>query len=90
LDEFIYNYFEKQRQVKERIIQLEEEIRNHEKNRDQLMIKLKELKGKQKQNRHGLDEDSILSVRVVEARDLMPMDISGKSDPYCVLTFGNQ
>jgi hypothetical protein len=49
------------------------------------MIKLKELKGKQKLNRHGLDEDSILSVRVVEARVLMAMDLSGKSDPYCIL-----
>lgn len=32
----------------------------------------------------------MLSVRVVEARDLMPMDIKGKADPYCMLTFGKQ
>jgi Ca2+-dependent lipid-binding protein len=32
----------------------------------------------------------VLSVRVVEARDLMPMDITGKADPYCILTFGKQ
>lgn len=57
------------------------------KSRDQLMLKFKELKGKQRLNKYGLDEDSILSVRVVEARDLMPMDISGKSDPYCILKF---
>ena len=41
-------------------------------------------------NNYGLDEDAILSVRIVEARDLKPMDITGKSDPYCVLKFGGQ
>ena len=90
LDEFIQNYFEKQAEVKERITLLEEQIQGHEKNRDQLFIKLKDLKSKQRLNRYGLDEDAVLSVRVVEARDLMPMDITGKSDPYCVLTFGKQ
>lgn len=39
-------------------------------------------------NAYGLDEDAILSVRVIEARDLTPMDITGKADPYCVLKFG--
>lgn len=38
---------------------------------------------------HGLDEDAILSVRVVEARELTPLDISGKADPYVILRFGN-
>ncbi len=46
LDEFINNYFEKQTQVKERIIALEEQIKGHQKNKDQLYVKLKELKGK--------------------------------------------
>jgi hypothetical protein len=40
-------------------------------------------------NAYGLDEDALVSVRVVEARDLMPMDITGKSDPYVVLNLGN-
>ena len=54
------------------------------------MAKLKEQKMKERTNVHGLDEDAILSVRVVEARELTPMDITGKSDPYVILRFGNQ
>lgn len=45
---------------------------------------------KERLNSYGLDEDAIVSIRVVEARDLTPMDITGKADPYCVLRFGNQ
>ena len=33
---------------------------------------------------------SILTVHVVEARDLKPMDVDGTSDPYVVLEIENQ
>ena len=39
---------------------------------------------------NGLDVDAVFSVRVVEGRDLLPMDMTGKSDPYVVMNFGNQ
>jgi hypothetical protein len=58
------------------------------KSREQLLVKLKEQKAREKVNAYGLDLDALLSVRVVEARDLMPMDITGKSDPYVVLKLG--
>ena len=60
------------------------------KSREQLLVKLKEQKAREKVNAYGLDLDALLSVRVVEARDLMPMDITGKSDPYIILKLGNQ
>ena len=44
---------------------------------------------KERTNVHGLDDDAIMSVRVVEARDLTPMDLTGKADPYVILRFGN-
>lgn len=54
------------------------------------MAKLREQKAKERVNAYGLDVDALLSIRVVEARDLMPMDITGKSDPYVILKLGNQ
>lgn len=68
---------------------LEESSKGHQKTREQLLLKLKEQRQKERINKHGIDEDSVISVRVVEARDLTPMDITGKSDPYVVLKFGN-
>jgi Ca2+-dependent lipid-binding protein len=53
------------------------------------LLKLTEQKQKERVNAYGLDLDAILTVRVVEARDLMPMDLNGKSDPYVVLKLGN-
>lgn len=90
LDEFIFSYFEKQRQVKERIVQLDEDIKQHYESREKLIQKLKEQRQRERLNAYGLDEDAILSVRIIEARDLTPMDITGKADPYCLLKFGGQ
>lgn len=61
-----------------------------QKNKDTLAISLKEQRSKERLNQFGIDEDAVLTVRVVEARDLVPMDYTGKSDPYCVLKFGNE
>ncbi len=37
-----------------------------------------------------MDDDAVLQVRVIEGRDLMPMDYTGKSDPYVVLQLGKE
>jgi hypothetical protein len=41
-------------------------------------------------NNYGLDEDAGLSVRIVEARDLKALSITGGSDPYVILKLGGQ
>lgn len=52
--------------------------------------KLKHVREVEVLNKYNIMEGSILSVHVVEARDLKPMDIDGTSDPYVVLSIENQ
>ena len=40
-------------------------------------------------NEYGIMHGSILTVHVVEARDLKPMDMDGTSDPFVVLKIEN-
>ena len=41
-------------------------------------------------NEYGIMQGSILTVHVVEARDLKPMDMDGTSDPYAILEIEDQ
>lgn len=41
-------------------------------------------------NEYGIMHGSILTVHVVEARDLKPMDMDGTSDPYVILQIEGQ
>jgi len=45
------------------------------------VVKYKEQRQKERLNNYGLDEDATLSVRVVEARDLKPLSMTGAADP---------
>jgi hypothetical protein len=44
---------------------------------------------KEVKNEHGVMNDSLLTVRVIEAVDLVPQDLGGTSDPYCILECGD-
>ena len=90
LEEFIDAYFEQQREVKECIMQIEEELKVYESNREQILVKLKDQRKKERLNNHGIDDDSILTCKLIEARNLTPMGIQGLADPYAVLQFDNQ
>jgi Ca2+-dependent lipid-binding protein len=41
-------------------------------------------------NEYGIMHGSILTVHVVEARELKPMDMDGTSDPYVILHIEDQ
>jgi hypothetical protein len=41
--------------------------------------------GRETYNEYGVMTDSILTVNVVKAENLIPMDFGVSSDPYCVL-----
>jgi Ras GTPase-activating protein 4 len=53
---------------------------------------LNEVKKKESKNKNypDLDTDAIIACRVVEARELLPMDMTGFSDPYVSIKFGSQ
>lgn len=40
---------------------------------------------KEVKNKHGVMNDSLLTVKVIQAADLVPQDMGGTSDPYCIL-----
>lgn len=69
---------------------LEESISNHQKNRENLVVKFKEQRQKERLNNFGLDEDAGLSVRIIEARELKALSLTGAADPYVILKLGGQ
>lgn len=61
-------------------------IADHKSKRDDMANKLAQVKNTEKYNKNGIMVGSILTIHVVEARELMPMDADGTSDPYVVAT----
>jgi len=47
--------------------------------------KLNQVNKVEQLNEYGIMHGSILTVHVVEARDLQPLDMDGTSDPYVVI-----
>ena len=41
-------------------------------------------------NRYGIMKGSVLTVDIIEAKDLIPMDSNGLSDPYVIIECENQ
>ena len=54
------------------------------------MSRLTEQRKSERITTHGIDYDAVVSVRVVEGRDMLPMDMTGYSDPYVQIKCGNQ
>ena len=84
IDEFIANYLESEKILRERLADTTAKNNEDKQKRDGVAFKLKESKN-ERLNTFGVMEGSILTVRVIEARNLLPKDINGLSDPYAIL-----
>lgn len=60
-------------------------IADHKRQRDEMAMKLQSVQRTEELNEYGIMHGSILTVHVVEARDLKPLDMDGTSDPYVIL-----
>lgn len=86
LEEFVTKYLETRSRLSERLNEVYKKIADHKRQRDEMEVKLKQVQGTEQLNEYGIMHGSILTVHVVEARDLKPMDMDGTSDPYVVLS----
>ena len=89
-EEFVNSYVEAERLVADHVATLERQL---DENRAQLTKTLAEKRSadlNERTNQSGIMEDSILTVHIIEAQNLKPMDLSGTSDPYVELTCEGQ
>ena len=89
-EEFVQKYLETQQRLKDRLNEVYKKIADHKRQRDEMAYKLKQVQSSEQLNEHGIMRGSILTVHVVEARDLKAMDMNGTSDPYVILTIEDQ
>jgi hypothetical protein len=90
LEEFVTKYLDTRQKLSERLNEVYKKIADHKRQRDEMATKLKQVQGTEQLNEYGIMHGSILTVHVVEARDLKPMDMDGTSDPYVILSIEDQ
>lgn len=90
IDEFIWSYAESEDCIQNRIKDLKKNIFDNSKKMDEFKKKLIQAKTNESYNSYGIMYGSKLTVEVIDAKDLIPMDSNGLSDPYVILEMGNQ
>jgi len=91
LDEFVTKYLETQYRLQDKLNEVYQKIASHKRQRDEMEEQLIQEKKTEVLNpRTGIMNGSVLTVHVVEARDLEPMDMGGSSDPYVRLSIQGQ
>ena len=70
LIEFVESYFEQQKQVEERIIELNEMIEEDTEKLAEILKNLKIVSEAEVINKHGIMVGSVLTATIMEARDL--------------------
>ena len=90
IDEFIWSYVEQEDSIQTRIKDIKKSIFENTKKMDEFKKKLIQARTVQSFNSHGVMHGSKVKVEVIDAKDLIPMDRNGLSDPYVVLELGSQ
>ncbi|CAI2365549.1 unnamed protein product [Moneuplotes crassus] len=90
LNEFSDAFIEVEEIYKRKQLEILSKKNMHTDQRYEFEDRYKEAKAIEKTNDHGIMEGSYLTVRVVEARNLKPMDNNNSSDPYAVVSIEDQ
>ena len=90
VDEFIWSYVESEDYILNRIKDLKKNIFDNSKKMDEFKKKLIQARTTESYNAYGVMHGSKLTVEALDAKDLVPMDSNGLSDPYVILEIGNQ
>jgi Ca2+-binding EF-hand superfamily protein len=89
-DEFILSYIDAEKVYQSRIEELQKQIQDSIEQMEDSRIKMQSAANTEEPNSYGIMKGSVLTVNVVKAQNLLPMDIGGKSDPYVILSCENQ
>jgi C2 domain/EF-hand domain pair len=90
IDEFLWSYVKSEDVLNSKIKDLKKFLHENLKKIEEYQKKLLEAKSKETLNRYNIMKGSVLTVSVIEAKDLVPMDANGFSDPYVILECENQ
>jgi hypothetical protein len=89
-DEFILSYVDAEKAYQDRIDELQSQIQNSTEQMEDARSKMANANKVEELNTYGIMKGSVLTVQVIKAQNLLPMDIGGKSDPYVILSCENQ
>lgn len=90
LNEFSTAFIEVEELYKRKHLEILSQKNMHTDQRYEFEERYKEAKALEKSNDYGIMEGSYLTVRVIEARNLKPMDENGLADPYAVISIEGQ
>lgn len=65
-------------------------IQDDMKKKQEIQIKLNEISQTEQMNAYGIMVGSVLTVTVIEARELRSTRLTGSANPYCILSIEGQ
>ena len=88
VDEFIKVFLEAEDILINKCENSKKYLEEHLRQRKEAAAKLEEVRRTERLNSYGIMDDSILTVDVIEAKELVALDWDNSSDPYVILTSG--